>query len=109
MAKRPWLSLVTVRDFSISAGLDASTFTPGTTDPVGSVTTPEIVLCARSGGSRAIARAARNRNHFIGLNIRISPGRVLFELGFAALNLSWTQIASGSRRFRNRPGAIPDL
>src|SRR5262245_4285448 len=43
----PCPSVVAVRTFSISAGLEASTVTPGSTAPVVSRTTPAIpLLCA---------------------------------------------------------------
>src|SRR5204863_9513429 len=54
----PVLSVTTVRAFSISAGLDASTVTPGSTPPDGSLTVPAIVAWARTmlGQAAAIAR-----------------------------------------------------
>src|SRR2546425_10123617 len=49
------LSLVTVeRDLSISAGLLASTETPGRTAPLWSFTTPVNALCARVSGTSAV-------------------------------------------------------
>src|SRR5690349_18879406 len=42
----PASSVVTERCFSISAGLAASTVTPGSAPPVVSLTTPAIELCA---------------------------------------------------------------
>src|SRR5262245_54854082 len=44
MLYRPSLSVTTLRVFSISAGLDASTVTPGNTAPDVSLTTPAIPL-----------------------------------------------------------------
>src|SRR5262245_7605726 len=44
MLYRPSLSVTTFLDFSISAGLDASTVTPGNTAPDVSLTTPAIPL-----------------------------------------------------------------
>jgi hypothetical protein len=41
---RPDPSVVTVRDLSISAGLEAVTVTPGMMAPDGSFTTPAILL-----------------------------------------------------------------
>src|SRR5437867_6444950 len=50
----PPLSSVRVeRDFSISAGLLASTETPGRSAPVWSFTRPVKVLCARPSGTSA--------------------------------------------------------
>src|SRR2546423_8715814 len=42
----PVPSVTAVRTFSISAGLDASTVTPGSTPPDRSLTVPAIVACA---------------------------------------------------------------
>src|SRR5262245_48630090 len=57
---RPSPLVTTVRDFSMSSGLDASTVTPGSTAPEASRTAPAIVLCARTvAGARAIDTAAR--------------------------------------------------
>src|SRR6266508_720266 len=42
----PAPSVMTVRVFSINAGLDASTVTPGSTAPLPSFTTPAIATCA---------------------------------------------------------------
>ena len=57
----------TVRTFSISTGLEASTVTPGRTAPESSVTTPAIEACAAApaavGNTTPTTRAAR-RNHF---------------------------------------------
>ena len=44
----PLLSLVVVRTFSMSAGLVASTVTPGKTAPEVSLTTPAITACAKT-------------------------------------------------------------
>src|SRR4030095_7319300 len=44
---KPWPSVRTVRTFSMSAGLAASTVTPGSTAPELSRTTPVIVPVAR--------------------------------------------------------------
>jgi hypothetical protein len=49
-------SLTTVRDFSISAGLDASTETPGRTPPDVSRTEPAIAVVS------AWAKAGRGQN-----------------------------------------------
>src|SRR5712691_1206072 len=42
----PWASVTALRTFSINAGLDASTVTPGSTPPDTSLTVPAIVACA---------------------------------------------------------------
>ena len=44
----PASSVVTTRTFSINAGLDASTVTPGSTAPDVSLTAPAIDACARA-------------------------------------------------------------
>ncbi len=53
----PASSLTTVRTFSISTGLDASTVTPGSTPPDESLTTPAIEAWAYTmpGNSMIIA------------------------------------------------------
>src|SRR5437867_11357751 len=50
----PRSSVTVERDFSISAGLLASTDTPGRTAPLWSFTTPVNVLCARVSGTNAV-------------------------------------------------------
>src|SRR5262249_20635041 len=50
----PRSSVTVERDFSINAGLLASTETPGRTAPLWSLTTPVNVLCARVSGTRAV-------------------------------------------------------
>src|SRR5437867_11984515 len=47
----PLSSLRVERDLSISAGLPASTETPGRTAPLWSLTTPVNVLCAQPSGT----------------------------------------------------------
>jgi hypothetical protein len=57
--------LVTVeRDFSINAGLDTSTVTPGSTPPDPSLTVPEMVLvCAEAAtGTSTSIRSAIQRS-----------------------------------------------
>src|SRR5262249_31415054 len=57
----PLASVFTDRTFSISAGLAASTVTPGSTAPVASLTTPANALCARAVvGSARHASATTN-------------------------------------------------
>src|SRR5437667_54140 len=61
MLYRPSALVTTVRDFSMSSGLDASTATPGSTAPLVSVTNPAIVLCAavvRGSTERTVAKTA---------------------------------------------------
>src|SRR5262249_39215188 len=75
----PSLSVTTVRTFSMSAGLAASTVTPGSTAPVVSRTTPAIAPvvadCARAiPGLSTIAQRIRNRVVLV-LIIRPSPFR----------------------------------
>jgi hypothetical protein len=61
MEYRPSPLVVTVRDLSISASLDASTLTPAITAPELSFATPAIVLCAAARGANKekITKAAR--------------------------------------------------
>jgi hypothetical protein len=60
-----------VRTFSMSAGLDTSTVTPGRTAPEASLTTPAIPLvCAAAIAGAATQDSARKiRNN----NLRITP------------------------------------
>src|SRR5262245_1073315 len=51
----PVLSVTPVRTFSISAGLDASTVTPGKTPPDSSLTVPVRVPCANTADGRRTA------------------------------------------------------
>ena len=64
MRYSPWLSVTAVLEPAISAGLLASTVTPGSTAPEVSLTTPVMLLCAHAAaGSRnmhtATSRAIR--------------------------------------------------
>src|SRR5687768_712283 len=60
----PVPSVTTERTFSMSAGLDASTTTPGSTAPEASLTTPAIVAWASAADGRSTthARAADTRS-----------------------------------------------
>src|SRR5437016_4189201 len=95
MLYRPAPSETAVRTFSISAGLAASTVTPGSTAPDVSFTTPAIPLacCAHALGARsrelanartrALTNVVRSQNIFI----RLSPipddmRRARFDNGF---------------------------
>src|SRR5205814_6897070 len=49
----PRSSVIADLDFSMSAGLLASTVTPGKTAPVSSLTVPVNALCARASGASA--------------------------------------------------------
>src|SRR5678816_4217884 len=64
MLYRPSPSLTTVRTFSISAGLAASTVTPGSTAPEASFTVPEMDACANAviGNSATQINPASIRN-----------------------------------------------
>jgi hypothetical protein len=65
----PFASDVTERTCSMSAGLAASTVTPGSTAPVASFTTPANALCARAAlgnkSTAAITSAARTIRLFL--------------------------------------------
>src|SRR5260370_33317413 len=54
MVYAPLSLLIVERDLSISAGLLASTETPGRTAPLWSFTTPANALCARASGTSAV-------------------------------------------------------
>src|SRR5579871_5653339 len=58
MAYRPSAFVITVRDRSMSASLDASTETPAMAAPEASFTWPEIVLCAGAQSEKKNTRAA---------------------------------------------------
>ena len=62
MLYSPWPSVTTVRTFSISAGLEASTVTPGRTRPVASRTTPAMLLDCWAAAARATSSAQRTRH-----------------------------------------------
>ncbi len=56
----PELSVTAERTFSISAGLEASTVTPGSTAPDVSLTTPPIALvCADAAAGSSASRPLR--------------------------------------------------
>ena len=57
----PVPSVTTVRTFSVNAGLDASTVTPGRTAPDESLTTPAIVACANATRGRISTAASTTR------------------------------------------------
>src|SRR5688500_17114195 len=56
MLNTPCPSVTAVRTFSIRAGLDASTVTPGSTAPEESFTTPVIDACANTADGRSTRR-----------------------------------------------------
>src|SRR5688572_26562548 len=58
MRYRPAPSVAVVRTFSISAGLAASTVTPGRTAPDESLTAPAMVACAHAVDCAAIRHAS---------------------------------------------------
>jgi hypothetical protein len=53
MLNRPSLSVMAVRTFSISAGLAASTVTPGRTPPDASTTAPPMLLVCCADATEA--------------------------------------------------------
>ena len=57
----PVPSVTTVRTFSVNAGLEASTVTPGRTAPDESLTTPAIVACANATRGRISTAASTTR------------------------------------------------
>src|SRR6185503_5705874 len=62
MRYRPLPSVTAVRTFSVSAGLAASTVTPGNTAPVVSLTSPARMACAAATRGTA-ATSPNNRKH----------------------------------------------
>src|SRR5262245_17954589 len=58
MLYRPSLSVTTVRVFSIRAGLEASTVTPGSTAPDVSLTTPAMPLADACCAETAFGRSS---------------------------------------------------
>src|SRR5688572_1992316 len=70
----PAASVVAVRTFSMSAGLVASTITPGMTPPCPSRTTPAIwPCCAKADSGRAIRNAANTNVAFTQRGIAPPP------------------------------------
>src|SRR6266853_3331101 len=57
----PVPSVTAVRIFSISAGLAASTLTPGSTPPDTSFTTPAMTACANAAVGRSTTTANKRR------------------------------------------------
>src|SRR5688572_33427893 len=64
MRKLPVPSVITDRTFSISAGLAASTVTPGSTAPDVSLTTPPMEACAYAAPGTSTRQAIANRIPF---------------------------------------------
>src|SRR5262245_53564352 len=74
MVYRPSSFVTAVLDFSISAGLEASTVAPGSTAPVVSLTTPAMpVVCAETSTSarKATANAAVSSAATVPLTVRV--------------------------------------
>src|SRR5689334_8088511 len=79
MRNWPLPSVTTDRTFSMRAGLDASTVTPGRTAPEVSRTTPEIEACANAtAGAR---QSAKNRHPRRSTRFMVAPyaGRSLMR------------------------------
>jgi len=70
MLYRPAPAVIAVRVFSISAGLAASTVTPGSTAPDESCTSPEILACAEANAGRQRMPAAITRSSALARRIR---------------------------------------
>src|SRR6185436_5857696 len=66
----PWPSVTADRERSISAGLDASTVTPGSTAPEESRTTPAIAVCPWAKRSREQRRTAAVRTRRTNTRVR---------------------------------------
>jgi hypothetical protein len=63
-------SVTTERVFSISAGLDVSTVTPGSTAPDVSLTTPAIDACAKRTDARRSSTRTNDRTNPINLHLQ---------------------------------------
>src|SRR5438132_14310140 len=72
----PVASLTTERTFSISAGLAASTVTPGNTPPDASLTTPVIAACAYAADGRSSRTSRAQDDRFARVNIAPPPQRL---------------------------------
>ena len=64
MLYRPFSSVTIVRTFSMSAGLVASTVTPGSTPPLASRTVPENPLCAEASAAASTQQTTGCRRAF---------------------------------------------
>src|SRR4051812_39178081 len=94
MRKRPRSSVTTVRTFSISAGLDASTETPGRTAPELSRAEPAMDAWANADAGRRIDTANRN-TALRTVRITQPPVRVTTRIG-----------PCGRSLYHNRRGGI---
>src|SRR3977135_3638559 len=80
MLNRPSLSVTTLRTFSMSAGLEASTVTPGRTAPELSLTTPAIPLAVA-----CCADAARGSSSAHMIAVRPTPTTPVLPMDFLHL------------------------
>src|SRR5688572_7921613 len=97
MRYRPWLSVTAVLEPAISAGLLASTVTPGSTAPEVSLTTPVMLLWAHA------AAGSRNTHTITNRAIRWKPITVPLFKNNGLLRLRLTGNEPGIRlRFRRR-------
>src|SRR5437867_10940404 len=80
MLYRPSLSLTTLRTFSISAGLEASTVTPGSTAPELSLMSPAIPLAVA-----CCADAARGSSSAQTMTVRPTPTTLVLTMDFLLL------------------------
>src|SRR2546427_2723658 len=78
-----------VRAPSMSAGLDASTVTPGSTAPDASRTRPAIALCANADGAKA-AKMAANRAERTCWRIVSPPGEPVYFRAMQTLLRAFT-------------------
>ena len=83
------------RDFSISAGLAASTETPGKTAPLWSLTTPVNALCARVSGMSAVkysndTNTLMATRHVLDFILLLSCSlEALLDIPFGSLSTVW--------------------
>src|SRR5262245_1994496 len=97
----PALSVTTVRNFSMSAGLVASTVTPGSTPPEASLTTPAIVAWAKALAGRP--RMRRNDASCLATPMAVLRYEVGADLKVGPYDeVQLTELVPGSRE-NNRP------
>src|SRR6185295_770783 len=92
MRKRPRSSVTAVRTFSMSAGLDASTDTPGMTAPEVSRAEPAMDACANADAGRRVDTAIRStalkKVRIARPPVRVAPG----EPHLVTLRVAYTRM-----------------
>src|SRR6476660_9629100 len=82
MRYRPLPSVTAVRTFSMSAGLAASTVTPGSTAPVVSLTSPARMACAAT--TRGTAATSPNNRKHLAIARMVTSWRLVASLSYQA-------------------------